>query len=820
VSSELDIWKRKFEREHAARIEAEKILEEKATKLYEANEGLKNLNERLESKVELRAEELKERAEHFKMLFDNNPLPLLIFCPNDYQILQVNERATEKYGYSKKEFIKLSIFEMHLKKDKDRLIKDVSEIVHSSDGFENILKWTHITKSGDELIVEIQACTIPFQNRVARLVQISDITEKNKLEQEVKRNEEKYHKIIENMELGLLEVDLEGSIIRAYPMFCELSGYSQKELIGKNAALTFLDEHYNNVMDSENMKRSKGQSSIYEVKLKKKNNEYAWVLISGAPVFNHKNEVVGSIGVYVDITVRKSMEQDLRDAKMLAERSAQIKEEFLAKMSHEMRTPLNGIIGLNHLLLDSQLSEEQLHYLESIQISSNNLLGIINDVLDFSKLEAGKVSIEKIPFQFKSISDQIYAAVAFRAEEKGIYFKINVEKNVADCYLGDSLRIYQVMLNLCSNAVKFTQNGGVVVTVQQKKMSSELHELCIEVKDSGIGIPNDKLHHIFESFNQSDEGVTRQYGGTGLGLAIVKQLTEIMDGSVEVQSQITIGSLFTVKLPLKISKKPFPEALEVAEIQNLNGISVLLVDDNEMNRMMASAVLMKKGVIVEEACDGLEAVEMLMQYKFDLILMDIMMPNLNGYEATEIIREKLKLSTPIIALTANAIKGDNQKCLTVGMQDYLSKPFSMNDLYAIISNNINAIEEPKELKNANPSFQKIIDSTNYYSLDKLARIADGDQEFIFKMLSTFVKSCVECSSSLEEAMSQGDVLKMSKVAHKLKPSIDTVAPQLKELVRLIEAFDTKIDNDLVNSFLLGLQESVDALRNDFSQIED
>lgn len=687
MNDEANIWKERYLKENLARRDLEEKLKRKTTDLKERTLRLFDL-EKLNEQTQDHHTQQKE--DYFKMLYDNNPLALLIYNPNTYRILDVNQTAIEKYGYSRSEFVKLKIHDLHPKNQWDSLEKDVDNIINDSE-FEASREWDHITKDGESIIVDIQACTIPYGNRKVRLVQITDVSEKVKLQEYVVRSDEKYQKIIENIELGLLEVDLDDRITKVYPKFSEMTGYGSNELIGLVASevLIFGDSEVD--FEHEIAKRREGKSSVYEVKIIKKNGDYAWVLVSGTPVFNEDNEIIGSIGIHVDITDRKIMEQDLMESKLTAEQNAAIKEEFLARMSHEMRTPLNGIVGLNYLLRDTSLDETQLKYIDSIKKSSDHLLNIINDILDFSKLEAGKLEVDSIPFNIETILDQTKSALLYSAESKGVYFDIKVDDKMAECYLGDPFRLYQVILNLCTNAIKFTENGGLLVEISVAKENKASQLLIIDFTDTGIGIAENKIKDLFKSFSQTDIGTARKYGGTGLGLSIARQLAEAMGGTLELlKSKMDQGSTFrlSMNLPVYIEVEQKKKAIVELDFDFEEGIKILLVDDNEMNRMMARAILERKKFVVDEAVDGKEAIVQLEANEYAVVLMDIMMPEMDGLEATGVIRNELKLAVPIIALTANAIKGDGQKCLDAGMQGYLSKPYSPNQLYEVISANL------------------------------------------------------------------------------------------------------------------------------------
>lgn len=682
MDEDVKIWKERYLKENIARREVEEKLKRKTADLRERTLKLFELEKLNEANDD---DQVQQSEDYFKMLYDSNPLSLLIYDPANFRVLDINQTAIEKYGYTRREFLKMKIHQLHDKSNWEALERDVENIINDSE-FEPYKEWNHLTKEGEEIRVEISACTIPFGGKQARLVQITDVTEKRKLQEYLQRSDEKYQKIIENIELGLLEVDLDDRITKVYPKFSELTGYHPNELVGLVAS-EVLDSDSEVDIENEIANRREGKSGVYEVKIKKKNGEFAWVLVSGTPVFNEDNEIVGTIRIHVDISERKDMEQDLIESKLIAEQNAAIKEEFLARMSHEMRTPLNGIVGLNYLLRDTTLNDAQLNYLDSIKKSSDHLLNIINDILDFSKLEAGKLEVDSIPFDLVAIIDQAKSALMYNAESKGIYFKTNLAPELSDSYLGDPFRLYQIILNLCTNAVKFTEKGGLLVNIGVNEEPDGVHAISIDFTDTGIGIPENKIGDLFKSFSQTDIGTARKYGGTGLGLSIAKQLAEAMDGSLElVESKPGKGSTFRLNLQLPVyreEQKPI-QPIEEVEFEFEEGIKILLVDDNEMNRMMARAILQRKKFDIHEAENGLEAIQRVKENDYELILMDIMMPEMDGYEATRAIRNDLGSNMPIIALTANAIKGDDKKCKDAGMQGYLSKPYSPNQLYQAI----------------------------------------------------------------------------------------------------------------------------------------
>jgi len=382
--------------------------------------------------------------------------------------------------------------------------------------------------------------------------------------------------------------------------------------------------------------------------------------------------------------------QELEKAKQAAEAATRAKSLFLANMSHEIRTPMNAVIGLTYLVLKTELNAKQKDYLQKIKASAGSLLHIINDILDFSKIEAGMLNIEQLDFNLNAVLEQVASLSNVRAVEKGITLQIALNPNVPVLLIGDALRLGQILLNLVSNALKFTESGEVILSVNLGKQDEKNSELIFAVRDSGIGMTEQQQAHLFQFFSQADASTTRRFGGTGLGLAISKQLVEAMGGSIFVKSTPNVGSTFTFKIPLGLQMMQTttnpPEPQNSPARDCLQGIRILLAEDNEINQMIAEELLNDVGIIVDIADNGSIACDKALSQTahYDMILMDVQMPVMDGLEATQKIREA-GVGLPIIAMTAHAMDEEKQRCLRVGMDDHVSKPIDPDAFYETLA---------------------------------------------------------------------------------------------------------------------------------------
>jgi len=426
-----------------------------------------------------------------------------------------------------------------------------------------------------------------------------------------------------------------------------------------------------------------------------KENRKVWLTTNLAPYRDNEGEIIGLVGISWDITFRKHYENELQDAKEQAEEGTRAKSEFLANMSHEIRTPMNGIIGMAEILKQAKLGKKEEENLDILISSTRSLLTLVNDILDISKIEAGKIELEVEDFDLRTMLKDIENIIYIKAEEKALDYKTFISPDVPEIMKGDPSRLKQIVLNLVNNAVKFTQKGQVHTFISVEEESEKRIKIKVSVQDTGIGISEEGKKNLFQLFSQVDTSTTKIYGGTGLGLSIAKRLVMLMEGDIGMDSKHDEGSefWFTAWFEKSDRKTAIPEPLDKKpEVvgKDQSKLYILLAEDNEINQKIIQYSLTNSGHEVDIAQNGQEAVDMYHKNPYDLVLMDVQMPIMDGYAATKHIRDMESAMPngeqriPIVALTANAMKGDREKCLAAGMDEYLSKPFTPQDLLSII----------------------------------------------------------------------------------------------------------------------------------------
>jgi signal transduction histidine kinase/CheY-like chemotaxis protein len=454
--------------------------------------------------------------------------------------------------------------------------------------------------------------------------------------------------------------------------------------------------------------------------------------------------------------------------------AASVKENFLANMSHEIRTPLNAILGFTNILQKSRLDPQQQKHIQIIQSSGNSLLSIVNDILDLSKIEAGMMRIEESPFRVTDVMGTVEQMLMPKAEEKNLQLIIKVDEDIPETLCGDAVRLTQVLVNLISNAIKFTEEGGVYVKVTPYKKTND--SICLEflVRDTGIGIPKDKQKFVFERFEQAEAETTRRFGGTGLGLSIVKHLVDLQKGNLTLSSEEEYGTTFLVELTYKFTNEAAPAMKQNKSNNNLhlmknNSCKILVAEDNAMNQQLIQHLLKTWGFEFDLVYNGLQAVEALKKQNYDIVLMDIQMPEMDGHTATKIIRNELKSTVPVIAMTAHAMAGEREKCINSGMNDYISKPLHEETLYEFIlkySKSINNKDNESNDQRSTPSTQgKLID------LQYIDSFSGGNPELKTQMIREFVKRVPDNIHMLEKAIEEKNYTTIYRISHDMKTTV-------------------------------------------------
>lgn len=514
----------------------------------------------------------------------------------------------------------------------------------------------------------------------------TDITERKAVEARLAEQLRFVEVLLDATPTAIYLKDLQGQYLRFNRAFEQLVGIDRDAWIGKTVFDLVTGEAATMMAAKDQELFANGQTQTYEAVFRNlKTDTLRQGLYWKAPLTDADGQVTGLVGTILDITDKNRIEQELRDAKRNAETASQAKSDFLANMSHEIRTPMNGVIGMTDLALDMADDDTQREYLEIVKSSAQSLMVILNDVLDFSKIEAGKLNIETVHFALKETILETLKPLRSRAQQKGLLLEGDLPDDLPAAVMGDPVRLRQVLTNLCDNAIKFTREGGIRVSVQCTPGPQAA--LQIAVHDSGIGIPSDKQARVFEAFSQADTSTTRRFGGTGLGLTICARLVELMGGRIWLDSVPGQGSTFTFSLPLQDMPLPQAHAAEPAPVAARGQVlNILLVEDHPVNQILATTLLRKWGHTVVLAHNGQEAVDVFGTQHWDVVLMDMQMPVMGGLEATRHIRaaEPAGQHTPIVAMTANAMEADRQACLEVGMDDHVAKPFHADKLQALL----------------------------------------------------------------------------------------------------------------------------------------
>ncbi len=569
---------------------------------------------------------------------------------------------------------------------------------------------------------------------------------------QLKKLENRLSTIVGNTPVILFMLDKHGVFKMGLGKHWERFKVNKQFVLGQNIQEVY--DEYPAFIDAQNNALN-GEAQSISINI---NNIIFEIVLT--PLLDSKNEVKEVLGLAHDVTERALSEMSLIKSKKLAENAAKMKEEFIANMSHEIRTPMNAIVGFINLLEETKLNDVQRDYVESVMISSENLLSLINSILDFSKIESGTFTHESETFDLNHVINSIDKVLLLKVIEKKITFSQNVAATVPLELIGDANRLYQVLTNLLANSIKFTEKGSVSLNIDCLKVEDGIANLRFTVKDTGIGIPEAMIHKVFDSFTQVNPESNRKYGGTGLGLSIVKKIVKQLKGSISLTSKLRVGTEFIIEIPFKIADD-FQErknrlGKSTKHLKLPEGVKILLAEDNVMNQKLVLLILKKFKVTVDLAETGVEAIKALKSNDYDLILMDIQMPDMDGIEATKIIRKEFsdkKKNIPIIAMTAHAFQEELDKCLIVGMNDHIIKPIDTE----LFINKVNACLEKGD---------------NQLSLDLtyLSNMFNDDYEMITEICNTFMEEMPEILNDIQIGIVQHNGEHTARMAHKAKAS--------------------------------------------------
>lgn len=618
---------------------------------------------------------------------------------------------------------------------------------------------------------------------------IKDLKKSNDNETEARQNIEKISAEIQdlynNAPCGYHSIDENARIIAINDTELKWLGYTRDEVIGKLFIYDILDEETaKSVRDNFPNFKKVGAVRERRLTMRTKTGNTFPVVLNSVAVYDNNGNYVSSRSTIYDITEQQKTETALKEARQQAIESASVKEQFLANMSHEIRTPINSVIGFTNLLQKTGMTDEQKQFVNLIQSASENLLTIINDILDISKIEAGMLRIEKNPFSLRGLCSSIETMFYHKAREKNLSFSLYIQDNIPDTLTGDAVRLTQILVNLISNAIKFTQKGGIFINITTLTQNNDEVRLRFSVKDSGIGIPADKLDTVFERFEQGETDTTRKYGGTGLGLSIVRNLVQLQDGHITVESGPGKGTEFIFEI--SYSLVPVGEAM-LASVTDKTEISagafpdarILVVEDNAMNQLLIKFTFQSWKVNYELADNGAKAIEWLQREKFHLVLLDIQMPLMDGYATSQAIRKDLKSDIPVIAMTAHALAGEREKCLSYGMNDYISKPIHEKELYGLLVRYLS--------NDRNNNIEALKNDLHYIDLNFLEDMVMSNGEFLRTIIKQFLKQFPGEMETLKQAVDQKDARQVATLSHHIQSTVSILGkntPFFQQLEKL------------------------------------
>jgi PAS domain S-box-containing protein len=727
-------------------------------------------------------EALRESEERYRDLFDNAS-DMIHIVTTDGMIAYTNAAWRRTLGYSKEEVAGLPLLAVIHPDDHERSMAQRERVLNGEHGTRVDVRF--LTKGGEIVVVEGS-----LGSRIVHGVPVStrgifrNITERKRIEKALLESEAQFRSAFDFAPIGMALVSPEGRWLQVNKALCDILGFSEREMVATDfQSITHPDDLDIDFGYIQQIVAGDIRSYQREKRYFHKDGHIVWVLLSASVVRDPKtDEVRYAISQIQDITERKRAEFELAHARDAALQSAKRKSEFLANVSHEIRTPMNGIIGMTDLLLDTSQTPGQREYAGMIRTSAESLLTIINDILDFSKIEAGRMALENIDVDLRSIIDTTTAFLHHRARAGGIDLYSMVDADVPDDLRSDPVRVRQVLTNLVDNAIKFTEQGQVLVRVSMETEDSTHAVIRFEVVDTGVGIDPETIGQLFQPFIQGDNSTTRRHGGTGLGLVISRKLVEMMGGEMGVESRQGSGSTFWFTVPFERGRSAEAQDTYASSVQLVgsNGVgefdstlSILIAEDNEINQKVTLGQLSKLGFNADVVANGAEAVRVVQNKHYDLILMDCQMPEMDGFQATEEIRriQNGDVRTAIIALTANAMQGARDRCLEAGMDGYITKPVKFEELRHVLNEwglaHVSVPDGTTLARRGTSLDHEILDPS---ALQMLKVMQEDAPEMLAQIVDLFICDAVPRLEGIRVALASDDCATLARISHKLNGS--------------------------------------------------
>ncbi|WP_240543809.1 response regulator [Spirosoma foliorum] len=674
------------------------------------------------------------------------------------------------------------------------------QVLKATESYENVLLETRVAQS------ERSASYATLSNLVgaiAALVMIlwaiyvlyQSLQKSNRLNQKLAESEQQTKKLLDAVPVSVVIVQQDGQFYYANQAARKLMNNGRETgedtvMIAPGELFRFPDGEPYPLEQRPTYRALQGEATQVDDLELRVNGNVIQLLSTASPVYDIEGNLRYVITSSIDISERVKSQKHLQEAKKLAEKAAKIKEDFLANMSHEIRTPLNAMLGFSELLEGTVLNQDQQEFIGLIRTAGKNLLTIVNDILDISKLEAGMIKLESIPFSIPMLTGSIWSMCQASATDKGLQLIVKADPELPPVLLGDPTRLTQILLNLLNNAIKFTKQGSVTLHVELgRQASTESVRARFIVQDTGIGIAPTVLPTIFDRFQQAEDFTTRYYGGTGLGLSIVKALVELQGGSVAVTSTPGEGSQFIVEIPYLIAKEQMsvnPQPVSTTTPIGEN-VRVLVVEDNLMNQKLALQVLKRLGYEAQVAGDGQQALDLLKENTVDIILMDLQMPVMDGYETTRQIRSRLNSAVPIIAMTAHALPSEQEECLKVGMNDFLPKPFQLHELQTLLRN---YLFTKVPISTTSSGYKPTSLSNTNFSVEPLLQAVGNDRKLALDLLEIYLEETPPTIDQLQLALHEQDIAEIKRIIH--TQQVHTKMLGLSEATRLILATEAQV----------------------------